>query len=89
MSTANPIALSSVLFLKILILHEGESTFIHKSMMYQFINLVKFPLEVIEVQNFEYLVEDDIVRFRDKYGRIDRHATSQHHLKNENNGGIS
>jgi len=29
----------------------------------------KIPLQVIEVQNGEYLEEDDIVRFDDVYGR--------------------
>jgi mannose-1-phosphate guanylyltransferase/mannose-6-phosphate isomerase len=29
----------------------------------------KVPLEMIEVQNGEYVGEDDIVRFNDIYGR--------------------
>jgi len=29
------------------------------------------PLEIIEVQSGSYLGEDDIVRFEDKYNRID------------------
>ncbi len=31
----------------------------------------KLPLELIEVQTGPYLGEDDIVRFEDRYGRID------------------
>jgi len=30
---------------------------------------VKVPLEIIEVQNGEYVGEDDIVRLEDVYGR--------------------
>jgi mannose-6-phosphate isomerase-like protein (cupin superfamily) len=30
----------------------------------------KIPLNIIEVQTGAYLGEDDIVRFEDKYGRI-------------------
>jgi mannose-6-phosphate isomerase-like protein (cupin superfamily) len=29
----------------------------------------KQPLELIEIQSGDYLGEDDIVRFKDKYGR--------------------
>ena len=29
----------------------------------------RIPLQIIEVQNGEYLEEDDIVRFDDAYGR--------------------
>jgi mannose-1-phosphate guanylyltransferase/mannose-6-phosphate isomerase len=32
-------------------------------------NLGKIPLQTIEVQNGEYLEEDDIVRFDDDYNR--------------------
>ena len=31
----------------------------------------KIPLQIIEVQNGEYLEEDDIVRFEDDYNRHD------------------
>jgi hypothetical protein len=34
-------------------------------------NLGKIPLQIIEVQNGEYLEEDDIVRFDDDYHRHD------------------
>ena len=30
---------------------------------------IKYPLEIIEVQSGSYLGEDDIIRFRDEYGR--------------------
>ncbi|MCX6089361.1 MAG: mannose-1-phosphate guanylyltransferase/mannose-6-phosphate isomerase [Candidatus Atribacteria bacterium] len=44
-------------------LHEGESVFIPKSTKHSLENPGKVELEVIEVQNGEYLEEDDIVRF--------------------------
>ena len=31
----------------------------------------RIPVELIEVQSGEYLGEDDIVRFQDRYGRSD------------------
>ncbi len=52
--------------------HEGESTFVPKSTLHRLANPGKIPLEIIEVQNGEYVGEDDIVRFEDKYGRIEK-----------------
>ena len=52
--------------------HEGESTFVPKSTLHRLANPGKIPLEIIEVQNGEYVGEDDIVRFEDKYGRVDK-----------------
>ncbi|MEA2016262.1 MAG: mannose-1-phosphate guanylyltransferase/mannose-6-phosphate isomerase [Actinomycetota bacterium] len=52
--------------------HEGESTFVPKSTLHRLANPGKVPLEIIEVQNGEYVGEDDIVRFDDKYGRIEK-----------------
>lgn len=50
-------------------IHENESAYIPKSTMHRLENPGKIPLEIIEVQNGEYLGEDDIVRFDDAYGR--------------------
>ncbi|MEI6156955.1 MAG: phosphomannose isomerase type II C-terminal cupin domain [Atribacterota bacterium] len=50
---------------KELFLHEGESVYISKSAIHHLENPGKVDLEVIEVQNGEYLGEDDIVRFED------------------------
>ncbi len=36
----------------------------------------KIPLQIIEVQNGEYLEEDDIVRFDDDYNRHDKKRKS-------------
>ncbi len=54
---------------KIQYLHENESVFVPKSTKHRLENPGKIPLEIIEVQNGEYVGEDDIVRFDDMYGR--------------------
>ncbi|MCF6157494.1 MAG: mannose-1-phosphate guanylyltransferase/mannose-6-phosphate isomerase [wastewater metagenome] len=51
-------------------IHENESIYISKSMSHRLENPGKIHLEIIEVQNGEYVGEDDIVRMEDKYGRI-------------------
>ncbi len=56
---------------KVQFLHENESIFVPKSTKHRLENPGKIPLEIIEVQNGEYLGEDDIVRFDDIYGRKD------------------
>ncbi len=50
--------------------HENESVFVPKTTPHYLKNPGKVPLVVIEVQVGEYLGEDDIVRFSDKYGRV-------------------
>ena len=47
----------------------NESIYVPKSTLHRLENPGKVPLEIIEVQNGEYLEEDDIVRFEDSYGR--------------------
>jgi mannose-1-phosphate guanylyltransferase/mannose-6-phosphate isomerase len=49
--------------------HENESVYIPKSTLHRLENPGKVPLEIIEVQNGEYVEEDDIVRLSDVYGR--------------------
>lgn len=51
------------------IVHENESAYVPKSTVHKLENPGKVPLEIIEVQNGEYVGEDDIVRFNDLYGR--------------------
>lgn len=51
------------------LVHENESVYIPKSTLHRLENPGKVPLEIIEVQNGEYVGEDDIVRFDDFYGR--------------------
>ena len=52
------------------ILAENESTFIPIGVIHALENPGKIPLELIEVQSGDYLEEDDIIRFEDKYGRV-------------------
>ncbi|HNW44015.1 MAG TPA: mannose-1-phosphate guanylyltransferase/mannose-6-phosphate isomerase [Elusimicrobiales bacterium] len=54
---------------KVSLVHENESTYVPKSTGHRLENPGKVPLEMIEVQNGEYVGEDDIVRFNDIYGR--------------------
>lgn len=50
-------------------IHENESAYVPKSTHHRLENPGKVPLEIIEVQNGEYVGKDDIVRMDDKYGR--------------------
>ena len=49
--------------------HPNESTFIPISVKHRLENPGKIPLQIIEVQNGDYVEEDDIERFGDEYGR--------------------
>jgi mannose-1-phosphate guanylyltransferase/mannose-6-phosphate isomerase len=49
--------------------HPNESTYIPMSAKHRLENLGRIPLQIIEVQNGEYLEEDDIVRYDDDYKR--------------------
>jgi mannose-1-phosphate guanylyltransferase/mannose-6-phosphate isomerase len=53
-------------------IHEGESIFVSKSTLHRLSNPGKLPLEIIEVQNGEYVGEDDIVRVVDDFKRNER-----------------
>jgi len=57
---------------KELLVHENESVYVPKSTIHRLENPGKVSLEIIEVQNGEYLGEDDIIRTDDRYGRQDR-----------------
>ncbi|KVE27001.1 LPS biosynthesis protein [Burkholderia singularis] len=54
---------------KTFLLSENESTYIEVGEVHRLENPGKVPLEIIEVQSGNYLGEDDIVRFDDRYGR--------------------
>jgi mannose-1-phosphate guanylyltransferase / mannose-6-phosphate isomerase len=56
---------------KVYDVHPNESTYIPMSTKHRLENQGKIPLQIIEVQNGEYLEEDDIVRFDDDYNRHD------------------
>ena len=51
------------------ILKKNQSTYIPKGTNHRLSNFGETKLEIIEVQNGEYLEEDDILRLEDKYGR--------------------
>ena len=51
--------------------HPNESTYIPMSTKHRLENPGKIPVQIIEVQNGEYLEEDDIVRLDDDYNRHD------------------
>ena len=50
-------------------LNKNESTFIPLKSKHRLTNPSKSPLILIEIQSGEYIGEDDIVRFKDEYGR--------------------
>jgi len=52
-----------------ILVHENESAYVPKSVLHRLENAGEIPVEIIEVQNGEYLEEDDIERFEDDYGR--------------------
>jgi mannose-1-phosphate guanylyltransferase/mannose-6-phosphate isomerase len=54
---------------EIYLVHTNESTYIPINTRHRLENPGDVPLQIIEVQNGEYLEEDDIVRFSDDYGR--------------------
>ena len=53
-------------------LNKGESTYIPLGIIHALENQTRKPLEIIEVQSGTYLGEDDIVRFDDIYGRVNK-----------------
>jgi mannose-6-phosphate isomerase len=52
-----------------IILYSNQSTYVPQAKVHRLENPGVIPLVVIEVQNGEYLGEDDIVRFQDDYAR--------------------
>lgn len=59
---------------KIVIFKENESTYIPIAVKHRLENPGQIPLSIIEVQNGRYLGEDDIVRFDDEYGRLEKRS---------------
>ena len=54
------------------LLSENESTYIPVGVVHALENPGRVPLEIIEIQSGSYLGEDDIVRFEDRYGRVEK-----------------
>ncbi|MCL1143249.1 mannose-1-phosphate guanylyltransferase/mannose-6-phosphate isomerase [Shewanella gaetbuli] len=61
---------------KDILLTENQSTYIPVGVVHALENPGIVPLELIEVQSGSYLGEDDIVRFEDRYGRVDLESAS-------------
>lgn len=55
---------------KTFLLSKNESTYIPQGAVHALENRGEVDLELIEVQSGSYLGEDDIVRFKDRYGRV-------------------
>ena len=55
---------------KSFVLSENQSTFIPLGSRHRLSNPGKINLILIEIQSGDYIGEDDIVRFKDDYGRI-------------------
>lgn len=51
------------------LIHTQESTFVASGTVHRIENPGRVPLVIIEIQNGQYLGEDDIVRMADDYGR--------------------
>lgn len=54
---------------KELLIHQNESSYVPQGHAHRLENPGVIPLVLIEVQNGEYLGEDDIIRFEDDYAR--------------------
>lgn len=54
---------------EVILLGENQSTYIPLGVKHRLENPGVVPLELVEVQSGSYLGEDDIVRFKDVYGR--------------------
>ena len=67
--TAEIICTKDINDIKTFILSENESIYIPKTYIHRLSNPWKELLEIIEVQVWNYLEEDDIIRFEDNYWR--------------------
>ena len=55
---------------RVLALTENQSVYVPINEAHRLTNPGRIPLEIIEVQNGEYVGEDDIIRMEDNYGRV-------------------
>jgi mannose-6-phosphate isomerase len=56
---------------KEILLSTNQSTYVPPCTVHRLENVGVIPLVLIEVQNGEYLGEDDIIRFHDDYARVE------------------
>ena len=66
---------------EIFLLATNESTYIKAGTRHRLENPGALPLVIIEVQSGQYVGEDDIVRFDDRYGRVEK-AKAQEGTRN-------
>ncbi len=66
---------------KSILLTENQSAYIPLGETHSLENPGKIPLNIIEVQTGSYLGEDDIVRFEDRYGRIEKNSEEKAHAQ--------
>jgi mannose-1-phosphate guanylyltransferase/mannose-6-phosphate isomerase len=59
---------------QVFLLATNESTYIKAGTPHRLENPGALPLAIIEVQSGQYVGEDDIVRFDDRYGRAPKTA---------------
>jgi mannose-1-phosphate guanylyltransferase/mannose-6-phosphate isomerase len=59
---------------EVFLLATNESTYIKAGVQHRLENPGALPLVIIEVQSGQYVGEDDIVRFDDRYGRVEKPA---------------
>ena len=59
---------------KVFLLTENQSTYIPVGVIHRLENPGTIPLEIIEVRSGSYLGEDDIVRLKDAYNRVEGEA---------------
>ena len=57
---------------KVHLLNKNESIFVPLGSKHRLSNPNETPLVLIEVQSGNYIGEDDIVRFEDNYGRVNK-----------------
>ena len=55
----------------VFLLSENQSTYIPVGVVHALENPGKDPLEIVEIQTGSYLGEDDIIRLKDLYGRVE------------------
>jgi mannose-6-phosphate isomerase len=55
-----------------IIIGHNQSTYVPQCTLHRLENPGVIPLVIIEVQNGEYLGEDDIIRFQDDYSRVEK-----------------
>lgn len=67
------------------IVYKNQSVFVPKGCKHRLSNPGGVDLHIVEVQSGEYLSEDDIVRYEDRYGRLLQDAQRDDNEENDDN----